>query len=142
MKRKEVYMRFIVLIFLLLPMLAKAGTNDGSILLHNDTTMILTAVIQASDGTYLGQFSVQPGQQRRFTSNLSPSGYVRPGTYDISLTPYTVTWQCPSEGIFSMCTDVSPGAYVKATNCDGTRFCAPKKDLKKEPPASTLQKLK
>jgi len=129
-------------IFLLIPLFLKAGTNDGSILLHNDTTMILTAVIQASDGTYLGQFSVQPGQQRNFTTNMSPTGYVHPGAPDISLTPYTVTWQCPSEGIFSMCTNVSPGAYVKATICDGTRFCSPKKEMKKEPPASTLKKMK
>lgn len=129
--------------FFLIPFALRAGTNDGTILLHNDTTMILTAIIQASDGSYLGQFSVQPGQQRNFTTNMSPTQYVHPGAPDISLTPYTVIWQCPSEGIFSMCTGVSPGAYVKATYCDGTRFCAPKKELKKEgPPASTLKQTK
>lgn len=130
------------LFFLIFPFLVWAGTNDGTILLHNDTTMILTAVIQASDGTYLGQFSVQPGQQRNWTTNMAPTQYKHPGAPDISLTPYTVIWQCPSEGIFSMCTGVSPGAYVKATYCDGTHFCAPKKEQKKEPPASTLKKTK
>jgi hypothetical protein len=138
----EAQMRWMWFILSLLPFLLNAGTNQGAILLHNDTTMILTAVIQASDGTYLGQFSVQPGQQRNFTTNMSPTGYIRPGAPDISLTPYTVTWQCPSEGIFSMCTNVSPGAYVKATICEGTHFCSPKKELKKAPPASHLQKLK
>lgn len=128
--------------FLLLPLFLRAGTNDGSILLHNDTTMILTAVIQASDGTYLGQFSVQPGQQRNFTTNMLTTGYVRPGTPNISLTPYTVIWQCPSEGIFSMCTGVSPGSYVKATICEGNHFCSPKKELQKAPPASRLDKVK
>ncbi len=128
------------LFFLLLPFLAKAGTNDGTILLHNDTTLILTAIIHAADGSYLGQFSVQPGQQRNWTTNLLPSPYVRPGTPDISLTPYTVIWQCPSEGIFSMCTGVSPGSYVRATVCEGTHFCAPKKEQKKEAPASKLRK--
>ena len=128
------------LFFLALPLFAIAGTNDGSILLHNDTTMILTAVIQASDGTYLGQFSVQPGQQRNFTTNLNPTPYVHPGTPNVSLTPYTVTWQCPSEGIFSMCTGVSPGAYVKATLCDGSHFCAPKKEPKKRPPPPLCRK--
>lgn len=135
-------MRFNRLVFLLLPFLAQAGTNDGTILLHNDTTMILTAVIQASDGTYLGQFSVQPGQQKNWTTNLSPTQYVRPGAPDISLTPYTVIWQCPSEGIFSMCTGVSPGSYVKATVCPGAHFCAPKKKQQEAPPASTLKKVK
>ena len=129
-------------LFLLVPLLGSAGTNDGSILLHNDTTMILTAVIQASDGTYLGQFSVQPGQQRDFTTNMSPTQYVHPGSPKVSLTPYTVIWQCPSEGIFSMCNNVSPGAYVKATLCEGTHFCAPKKEIKKQAPASSLQKVK
>jgi len=135
-------MYFKWLIFLLLPFLARAGTNDGTILLHNDTTMILTAIIQASDGSYLGQFSVQPGQQRNFTTNMAPTQYSHAGAPDVSLTPYTVIWQCPSEGIFSMCTGVSPGAYVKATVCDGTRFCAPKKEQKKEAPSSTLKKTK
>lgn len=128
--------------FLTLPLWIYSATTDGTILLHNDTTMILTAVIQASDGRYLGQFSIQPGQQRNFTQNMSPTNYQRPGAPDISITPYTVTWQCPSEGIFSMCTGVSPGAYVKATICDGSRFCFPKKKLEKEPPASHLQKIK
>ena len=130
------------LLFFLVPILAQAGTNDGTILLHNDTTMILTAVIQGRDGTFLGQFSVQPGEQTSFTRNMSPTQYVHPGAPTSSLTPYTVIWQCPSEGIFSMCTNVSPGAYVKATICDGGRFCAPKKQPKKEAPASTLQKVK
>jgi hypothetical protein len=129
---------------LLMPFLAIAGTNDGTILLHNDTTMILTAVIQAADGSYLGQFSVQPGQQRNWTTNLSPTNYVRPSTPNISLTPYTVIWQCPSEGIFSMCNGVAPGSYVKATICDGSRYCSPKKELEKKevPPASKLKKVK
>lgn len=134
-------MRLLFLFFL--PFVLRAGTNDGSLMLHNDTTMILTAVIQASDGSYLGQVSIQPGQQRQFVTNLSTTPYQTPGTPPVSQTPYTVTWQCPSEGIFSLCTYVSPGAYVKATICEkGTHFCAPKKKLKKEPPASHLKKVK
>jgi hypothetical protein len=126
-------------LYLLVPFLLTAGTNQGSILLHNDTTVILTAVIQASDGSYLGQYTVQPGQQRNWTTNMGPTGYVRPGTPNISLTPYTVIWQCPSQAIFSMCTGVSPGAYVKATLCDGSRHCSPKEELKKGPSASKAQ---
>jgi hypothetical protein len=133
---------FRFLILLIFPLLLRAGTNDGTILLHNDTTMILTAIIQASDGTYLGQISVQPGQQSSWTTNLSPTNYVHPGAPNVSLTPFTVIWQCPSEGIFSMCTGVSPGSYVRATICEGSHFCSPKKDLpKKAPPASKLKKV-
>lgn len=135
-------MRSKILFLLFIPFLAKALVTDGTLLLHNDTTMILTAVVQASDGSFLGQFSVQPGQQRNFTTNMSPTNYQRPGTPEISITPYTVIWQCPSEGIYSICTNVSPGAYVKATLCDGTHFCAPKKKIEKQAPASRLEKVK
>lgn len=121
---------------------AFCGTNDGTLFLHNDTTVILTAVIQASDGSYLGQVSVQPGQQKNFTTNFFTTPYVRPGTPNISLTPYTVTWQCPSEGIYSVCSGVSPGAYLKASLCDGSHFCAPKEKLKPKEPASHLKRSK
>lgn len=135
-------MKGILFFLFCLPCFLKASTSDGYILLHNDTTMILTAVIQASDGSFLGQFSVQPGQQKNFTTNMYPTQYKRPGAPNISITPYTVIWQCPSEGIFSMCSGVSPGAYVKASICDGGHFCKPKKNVEPQAPASTLQKVK
>ena len=132
-------MRF--LLILLFPFLAHAGTTTGSILLHNDTTFILTAIIQAADGSYLGQFSVQPGQQRNFTSSMLPTQYVHPGAPDISQTPYTVIWQCPSKGTYATCTYVSPGAYVRASSCDGSHYCTPKEESG-QAPASTIQKKK
>lgn len=135
-------MRFLIWIYLaLLPLAVNAGTNDGSILLINDSPFILTAVVQGYDGTYLGQFNVQPGQQRNFTTNMNPTNIVHPGTPDISLSPYTVIWQCPSEGFFSMCNDVSPGAMCRATVCPGPHYCTPKKE-DKQAPASTLKKKK
>src|SRR5690348_2535729 len=120
-------MRFLLPFFMWLPLAIQAGPLDGSLLLHNDSTVILTAIIQASDGSYLGQFSVQPGQQKNFTTNMFPTGYIRPPSPDISLTPYTVIWQCPSEGIFAVQIGVQPGSYVRATWGDGSHFCAPKK---------------
>jgi hypothetical protein len=117
-----------------------AGTNQGSILLYNDSTYILSATIQASDGTYLGQFTIQPGQQSTFTQSLSPTGYTHPGAPAVSLTPYTVLWQCPSEDFYSICNNVGPGALVRANDCYGTHGCKPKS--KDQPPASTLQKKK
>jgi len=131
--------RKIWLLFLLFPYLAQAGTNDGSVLLMNDSPYILTATIQASDGTFLGQFSIQPGQQKNFTTHLNPTNYLHPGTPQTSLTPYTVIWQCPSEAHYSMCTVVSPGSLCKANDCPGPRFCSPKPEMK-PPPASTLKK--
>lgn len=119
-----------LLCLLALPLFA--GTDDGSILLRNDTTVILTAVIRASDGRYLGQVTLQPGEQKNFTQTLVPTRYVRPPAPDVSMTPYTVIWQCPSEGIYSICDGVSPGAYVNATVCSGSHYCSPKKELPKK----------
>lgn len=133
-------MNFVRAIFFFLPILATAGTNDGSILLMNDSPFILTASIQAADGTFLGQNTVQPGQQITWTRSLNPTPYTHPGTPNVSMTPYTVIWQCSSEEFYSMCTTVAPGALVRANACQGTRICKPKE--KKEPPASTLQKTK
>jgi hypothetical protein len=59
----------------LFPLLLFAGTEDGSILLYNDSPFILTATIQASDGTYLGQLTVQPNEQKNFTTHLAPTVY-------------------------------------------------------------------
>lgn len=131
-----------IFFLLILPFCIYAGTNDGGIMLQNDSPFILTATIQASDGTFLGQFSIQPKQQVNFTTNLEYTQYTHPGTPNVSLTPYTVIWQCPSEGFYSMCTSVSPGSLCQATQCPGPHFCSPKKENKKEPPASTLEKKK
>ena len=129
-----------ICLFFISPFLLFGATNSGSILLYNDTPFILTATIQAADGTYLGQFTIQPGQQSNFTQNLSPTQYNHPGTSQVSLTPYTVIWQCPSEEFYSMSSTVSPGSLVKANDCPGTHFCSPKKKGGK--PASTVQEKK
>lgn len=130
---------FFLFFSILAPFSLRGGVNDGSIMLHNDTIYILTAIIQASDGSYLGQVSIQPGQQSTFATSLSSSPYVRPGTPSTSLTPYTVIWQCPSQGIYSICRNVSPGAYVRASECEGNHFCSPKQSQSKAP-SSTLKK--
>ena len=127
---------------LLVPYLAFAGTNTGSIMLYNDSPYILTATIQAADGSYLGQVSIQPGQQSNFTQNLFNTPYKHPGAPNISLTPFTVTWQCASEEFYSMCTGIGPGSLVRANDCLGNRICKPKPEQKKEPPSSTLKKTK
>lgn len=118
------------------------GVNSGSLFLYNDSPFILTATILASDGTYLGQSTVQPGQQANFSQNLYSTEYEHPGAPEVSLTPYTVIWQCPSRGHYSMCTGVSPGSFVSAGDCPGNHFCNPREKAKEETPASTLKKKK
>jgi hypothetical protein len=126
----------------LLPAVLFAGVDNGSILLYNDSPFILTAIVQAADGTYLGQFTIQPGQQKNVTQNLFPTSIKRPGTPQVSLTPYTVIWQCASEGFYCSCIGVSPGSLVRASDCPGTHFCKPKKEDDKGVPSSTLEKKK
>src|SRR5689334_10343120 len=128
------------LTLLLWPIFAMAGSNDGTILLMNDSPFILTATIQAADGTFLGQNTVQPGQQITWTSSLNPTQYKHPGAPKVSLTPYTVIWQCSSEEFYSMCPSVAPGSLIRANDCQGARICKPKKKQDQSSPASTLQK--
>lgn len=135
-------MRNWTLFLVLFPFLLRAGTTDGSILLFNDSPFILTAVIEARDGSFLGQFTIQPGQQRNFTTNMYPTRFVSPGAPDISLTPYIVVWQCASEELYSLCQSVSPGAMSQASACAGVHYCLTKKEEKKQPSSSTIKKTK
>ncbi len=131
-----------IVILLFAPFILFAGPDSGGILLYNDSPFILTATIQASDGTYLGQISVQPSEQKNFTTHLSPAKYKHPGTPDVSLTPYIVIWQCPSRGFYSMCHRVSPGSMVRANDCPGLQFCNPKEESdQNQKPASTLKRV-
>jgi hypothetical protein len=135
-------MKIVWMWLIFFPLSVFASPNTNTVILYNDTVFILTAIVQASDGSYLGQFTVQPGQQRNFTTNLYTTNFENPGQPDISLTPYTVIWQCPSEGFYGTCTGVSPGAYVRASDSAGPHFCSPKPKDQKSPPASRLQKSK
>lgn len=102
----------------------------GEITLHNDSPHILTASVFAASGDFLGQITLQPGQQKNFTTNLYSTNLNRPGRPDVSITPYRVIWQCSEGGVYSMCTDGSAGAYIRANACPGQLVCTPKKDQK------------
>lgn len=102
----------------------------GQITLHNDSPHILTASVFTNSGDFLGQITLQPGQQKNFTSNLYATGLNRPGRPDVSITPYRIVWQCPGGGVYSMCTDGAAGAYVRANACPGQLVCSPKKEEK------------
>lgn len=103
---------------------------SDSVLLMNDTQYILTATVIAADGTYLGQQTVQAGQQIRFNAGLAVTHFTPPGRPDVSLSPYTVVWQCPSEGFYSACPGVQISSMVRANNCDGSHVCQPKQAKK------------
>ena len=132
--------RILFLCFFLAQAALNATTYQGNITLHNDSPYILTASVFTHSGAYLGQVTLQPGQQKNFTSNLSYTNLNRPGYPDVSITPYRIIWQCAGGGIYSMCMDGAAGAFVRASACQGQLFCSPKEDQKKPqntPPPAT-----
>jgi hypothetical protein len=115
----------IAFIFIFLPCFGQS--DEGTVLLFNDTPYHLNATLLAADGTVLGQVSLKAGQQTNFTKDLLPTRYQLPMNPDTSLTPYTVIWKCHTEGIYAIGSNVSPGSLVRATLCDGQKFCPPPK---------------
>jgi hypothetical protein len=105
----------------------------GAITLMNDSPYILTATVYTHSGDYLGQVTLQPGQQKNFTTNLSSTTLSRPGSSDVSITPYRIIWTCPSGGVYSMARDGSVGSFVRASECPGPLSCSEKEPPKEEP---------
>ena len=98
-------------------------TSVHAIRLHNDAPFELIAVVEAANGTFLGQAVLQPGEEKDITEQelelpASPSG---------SMTPYTVIWECPYGGYYSTCMEVPSGGTVIASKCPGAHYCQPKK---------------
>lgn len=105
------------------------AVEASSLLLLNDSTYTLTAVVQAANGIYLGQITIQPGEQTRWTQETSRTDLNVPMDSQVSMTPYIVTWKCPHEGIYSVCDNASPGSLIRANSCEGMRYCKPKKQI-------------
>ncbi len=100
--------------------------HAGSVRLVNDSTYKLQAIVQASDGSSLGEVVVNPRQTMSW--NDYNSGV---GAYNQSRTPYTVQWYCMDGESFSTCSNVSPGGLTQAMSGVGPRACkVPKKGKK------------
>lgn len=98
----------------------------GSVRLVNDSTYKLQAIVQASDGSSLGEVVVNPRQTMSW--NDYNAGV---GAYNQSRTPYTVQWYCMDGNSFSTCANVSTGSIVQAMSGVGSRACkVPKKGKK------------
>jgi hypothetical protein len=133
--------RALLICFLLFQSSLWAVTSfPGEITLVNDSPYILTASVFTNSGGYLGQVSLQPGQQKNFITNLGSTSLNRPGFPDVSITPYRIIFQCAGGEVYSMCQDGSVGAYVRASACQGQLQCAPKQQKKPEVPQSPPRK--
>ena len=113
-------------------LLVSATAWAGTVRLVNDTSVKLTAVIRAADGTDIGTIEVNSQQTMSWNNYWGGVGNIQ--YYDASQTPYTVLWFCNTENDtapFSVCSGVSSGSTVTALSCSGTRACKqPKKKSK------------
>ena len=97
----------------------------NTVTLVNDSPFPLDVIIYAADGTVLGQYSLQPKMQQKWTNDYE-YGTTIPNPTD-SQTPYSVIWTCQEGTEYGVCTTVSPGAEVFAQGCQGPLMCKPKK---------------
>lgn len=121
-----------------LPLLAL--TTPGTLMLWNDSHYILTASVYTQYGEFLGQITLQPGQQSSFTTSLYSTPINRPGAPNYAITPYRTIWQCAGGSIYSMCTDGSTGSLIRASLCQGSLMCTSKKEPEKEKEPETPPK--
>lgn len=113
-------MKKCILLFVLLFVHAAAFAN--SLRLFNDSPFTLSATILAADGTTLGQFTIKPQNGAMWSDQWEQEGAVN--NSNISQTPYTVIWYCPSGSEYGICPNQSPGDYVTAGSASGNKACA------------------
>ncbi|KPK33209.1 MAG: hypothetical protein AMS24_01825 [Chlamydiae bacterium SM23_39] len=97
-----------------------------SLFLINDSPFQLTAIIQGANGMFLGQEILQAGEQKQWSTDIKRTEIKEIYNAQFSLTPFTVIWKCSYEGYYSICTEISPGATVRANFCLGSKTCTPK----------------
>lgn len=90
-----------------------------SVHLINDSPYDLVAEIQTATGRILGNVSLSPGKDIRWNKDISTMNQSE------SITPLIVAWKCAYGGYYSVCSDVSVGASVSASLCDGSKSCRP-----------------
>ena len=100
--------------------------DAASVLLINDSPYELTAIVSAADGRNLGKVTLHPGEQNSWSTSYDRTDLEDVFDASSSTTPFSVVWECPYQGYYSVCTNVSPGATVVASTCDGAKTCQPK----------------
>lgn len=126
-------------VFFTLSCLICSSIFSYSLFLINDSPFELNAIIHSASGDFLGQGTLQPGEQKQWSSDIGRTKVREIYNSTGSTTPFTVTWQCSYEGVYSVVQNVSPGQVVKSSQGDGSRSCKkkPKKEDDKCPPCPT-----
>lgn len=105
---------------------------SASLFLINDSKWQLAALIEAADGTKLDELVLEAGERVRWSTELYNSKAKVPQVANYSLTPFTVTWLCPSRGTYSVCTDIASGATVTAHSGFGNFRCTTQEELERQ----------
>lgn len=92
-----------------------------SLNLFNDSQYTLRAVINASDGTVLGEFVMNSRDGAQWSTDYMNLGTDIPSA---SMVPYTVNWFCMGGNSYGVCDDVAPGTLVTAQACGGPQECS------------------
>jgi hypothetical protein len=108
-------------LFVVALLLCVKSVFSYSLILINDSVFRLSAIVQGSNSTFLGEIDLVPGQQQRWDSEALSAEVFSSG---VSLTPFTVIWRCPNGSLFSICSTISPGSTVPASGCPGNKFCS------------------
>ena len=114
--------------FFLLFFIACLPLGASSVKLYNDSPYPLQAVIQAADGSKMGEVLVQPNVLMIWNSENAMAGYHQTTG---SESPFTILWYCTEGEPYSVCSLVGNATMVTAQSCAGTRQCKtpPKKPL-------------
>jgi hypothetical protein len=99
-----------------------------SLWLINDSAFELNAIVHTATGDFIGQDTLQPGQQKLWSSGNKQPVLNEFNNSKSSMFPFTVTWQCSYEGIYSVVQDVFSGQVVKASQGLGSKSCKKKSD--------------
>lgn len=105
---------------------------SASLFLINDSDWKLTSLIKSGDGSYLDQLDLNPNETFRWSTELYDSKVKENQVPKASMTPFTVIWQCPLRGTYSVCYDVPSGATVTASSGVGNHRCTTEEEMKSQ----------
>lgn len=104
-----------------------------SLYLNNNTSYKLTACVESASGELLGQATLNPGEKKSWSDDMNTVF-----SSNSSVTPFTVSWKCDYEGVYSVVNEVSPGSVCSPQQGVGVKTCKPKP--KKDKESSAVEK--
>lgn len=101
-------------------LLACFGLEGASLRLENNAPCPLKAVVEAADGSILGELLVESSETKIWSEE---SGFTVKKPPSRSITPLKVYWYCPSGETFSFSDSLSTGTLVRSRDGAGNKSC-------------------